>query len=64
MNFKELEKIIKADGWTLKEVDGSHYHYKHPSKKGKVTIPNHGSRDLNIKTIRSVLRQAGMGRWK
>lgn len=41
MRFREIEKIILADGWQLKKVTGSHYSYVHPSKAGKVTIPNH-----------------------
>jgi predicted RNA binding protein YcfA (HicA-like mRNA interferase family) len=41
MNFRELEKIVKADGWRLKNVKGSHHHYVHPLKPGKVSIPCH-----------------------
>ena len=59
MNFRELEKMIKADGWRLKEIDGSHHHYVHPSKKGKVTIPRHGG-DVKPRIVKSVLRQAGL----
>lgn len=44
MNFKQMEKIIKADGWILKSIQGSHNQYVHPSKPGKVTIPNHGKK--------------------
>lgn len=39
--FRDLEKIITADDWLLKSIVGSHYHYIHLSKSGKVTIPNH-----------------------
>jgi predicted RNA binding protein YcfA (HicA-like mRNA interferase family) len=40
MKFFELEKIIIRDGWKFLEADGSHYHYTHPSKSGKATIPS------------------------
>jgi len=53
MNFKELERIIKADGWELKNVTGSHHHYKHALKSGG---------NLDIKTVNSVLRQASLKR--
>ena len=43
MTFKEIEKLIKKDGWYLQSTIGSHYHYVHDSKKGKVTIPFHGN---------------------
>jgi len=59
MKFQEIERIILNDGWKLKAVKGSHYQYVHASKTGKVTIPYH-SGDLDLKTIKSILRQAGI----
>lgn len=59
MKFREIEKILLKDGWTLKEVRGSHYQYVHPAKRGKVTIPFHKG-DLDPRTIKSILQQAGM----
>ena len=59
MDFRELEKIIKADGWKLQYAKGSHYQYKHDVKRGKVTISRH-KRDIDITVIKSVLRQAGL----
>jgi len=59
MRFRELEKIIKDDGWILKNQRGSHCHYTHPTKPGKVTIPIHGG-DLNPKTVKSIFKQAGL----
>lgn len=56
---KEMEKIILADGWMFKSQAGSHRHYIHPSKPGKVTIPFHGS-DLPKGTELSILKQAGL----
>ena len=38
---REMEKIILADGWIFQAQVGSHRHYIHPSKSGKVTIPFH-----------------------
>jgi len=57
MKFLEIERVIKKDGWTLKNVNGSHYQYVHAVKSGKVTIPYHG-KDLHPDTIRSILKQA------
>lgn len=59
MKFKEIEKILKTDGWHLKSCRGSHNHYVHPTKIGKVTIPNHGG-DIDKKTLSSILKQAGL----
>ena len=32
MRFREIEKIILADGWQFKKAKGSHYSYIHPTK--------------------------------
>lgn len=53
MKFREIEKIILDDGWYFKTARGSHNHYKHPTKSGKVTIPKH-SGDLDPRTIKSI----------
>lgn len=59
MTFKEMEKLLKADGWTLKDTAGSHFQYIHPTKSGKVTVPNHKG-DIPKGTANSILKQAGL----
>ena len=59
MTFRDAEKLIKADGWKLDNVQGSHYHYKHPIKSGKVTIPFHKG-DIPMLVINSIKKQAGL----
>jgi predicted RNA binding protein YcfA (HicA-like mRNA interferase family) len=54
--------MVEADGWRFFDSDGSHYHYKHPIKKGKVTIPFHSGRDLRKETMHSIMKQAGLKR--
>ena len=60
MRAEEMEKLIKADGWMFKNQKGSHRHYIHPTKPGKVTIPFHSGKDLNKRTADSILKQAGL----
>ena len=61
MTAKEIEKIIKDDGWHLVNVEGSHHQYKHPTKRGKVTIAFHSQpKDLDQWTIHRILCQAGL----
>lgn len=59
MRFRELDKIIRADGWYEVGQVGSHHQYKHPTKPGKVTIPDH-SGDINPVTAKTILKQAGL----
>lgn len=56
---KDMERIIFTDGWIFKSQVGSHRHYVHPVKSGKVTIPFH-NKDLTKKTEQSILKQAGL----
>lgn len=61
MTPKEIEKLIKKDGWHLVGIEGSHHHYKHSIKSGKVTIPFHKKpKDLAKRTVKSILIQAGL----
>lgn len=56
---RELIKILKADGWYEVACVGDHHQYKHSTKPGKVTIP-HPKKDMPIKTVKSILKQAGI----
>lgn len=59
MTAKELEKKLKKDGWVFKHQVGSHRHYVHPTKKGKVTVPYHAG-DIKLGTLRNILKVAGL----
>jgi predicted RNA binding protein YcfA (HicA-like mRNA interferase family) len=59
MKSADLIKQLKADGWVLVHVVGSHHQFKHPTKPGKVTVP-HPKKDLPLSTVRSILKQAGL----
>ncbi|MEF3815002.1 type II toxin-antitoxin system HicA family toxin [Acinetobacter baumannii] len=59
MKSLDLIKMIEADGWYEVRVSGSHHHFKHPTKKGLVTIP-HPKKDLPNGTVKSFLKQAGL----
>ena len=54
---KEMERILFADGWYCDSQKGSHRHYKHPFKSGKVTIPFH-SKDLGKGIEKKILKDA------
>ena len=59
MKIKEIVKIIEKDGWYLARQKGSHQQYKHPIKKGVVTIAFHKmSDDLDKGTESSIFKQA------
>jgi predicted RNA binding protein YcfA (HicA-like mRNA interferase family) len=57
---KEIIKFIENDGWYLIKTKGDHRQYKHPIKKGKVTVPGKLSDDIDPNTAKSILIQAGL----
>jgi len=59
MTFREADKMVRDGGWFLQSVEGAHYHYKHSTKPGKVTIPYH-SGDIPKRVVNSIKKQAGM----
>ena len=56
---RELERIIRKEGWYFIGQEGSHRHYAHPTKPGKITIPFH-SKDVSKAVENNVLKQAGI----
>ncbi len=62
MKFRDVMKLIEADGWRIVKQRGSHRQYKHAGKPGKVTIAGHPSAEAAPKTLRSILVQAGLRR--
>ncbi|MCI8439430.1 MAG: addiction module toxin, HicA family [Oscillospiraceae bacterium] len=56
---KEMECVVLKDGWYFESQEGSHRHYKHPVKPGKVTIPFH-TKELTKFVENSILKQAGL----
>lgn len=60
MKVGEIISIITADGWYFARMRGSHRHFKHPWKKGTVTVAGKPSATLHPATVNSILRQAGL----
>jgi len=56
---REVIKAIKADGWYEINTVGSHYQFRHPNKKGKVTVP-HPKKEITGDTLKSIERQSGI----
>jgi len=61
MKVRDLLKRLAADGWVLESQRGSHRHFVHPTKLGKVTVPGHPGDDIPRGTLKSIRQQAG---WK
>ena len=56
---REVIERLKADGWYLVAVVGSHHQFKHPTKKGRTTV-KHPVKDIPTKTLKSIETQSGL----
>ena len=57
----EVSKMLEKDGWVYCYSKGDHRQFKHPVKKGKVTVRGKESDDLSQFILNSIWKQAG---WK
>jgi predicted RNA binding protein YcfA (HicA-like mRNA interferase family) len=62
MKVREVLKLIRDDGWYLVTTEGDHRQFKHPTKRGRVTVSGHPSDDVHPKTLKSMLGQAGLAK--
>jgi len=59
MNSKDIIRALMADGWEKARQKGSHVHFKHDIRLGRVTVP-HPKRDLPVGTLRSIEKPSGI----
>jgi predicted RNA binding protein YcfA (HicA-like mRNA interferase family) len=59
VDSREVIRLLTRAGWALHSQKGSHRHYRHPARPGKVTVP-HPRKDIPPKTLKSIFKQAGI----
>ena len=64
MKVRDVIKLVEADGWYQVKMEGSHRQYKHPEKRGRVTIAGHPSKEVPPETLSSIFKQAQLPRRK
>ncbi len=59
MNSSALVGELKAAGWVLDRVRGSHHAFRHPGRPGIVVVP-HPKKDLGTGLVAAIRKQAGL----
>ena len=59
MTVREVLRRLRADGWVRVKSRGGHRQFKHPTKRGRVTVSGHPPEPVPPKTLASIFRQAG-----
>ena len=61
MKYRDLIKLLVADGWYWVSTKGSHQEIPASSEKGTVIVPAHGlGADVKVGLEKAILKQAGL----
>ena len=53
---REAIRRVTQDGWHYVRMRGSHWHFRHPTKSGTVTIHGRLGEDVRTGTWKSIMR--------
>jgi len=56
----EMCRLIEANGWSLKRINGSHHIYAKPGERKVISVPVHGSKNLKAGLALRIARDAGI----
>jgi len=59
MKSVDLIRELKAAGWILDRIRGSHHVFKHPKRSGHVVVP-HPKKELGVGLVAAIRKQAGL----
>lgn len=60
MKSSELLRLLIKDGWYIARQAGSHCVMKHPTKKGMIVCPRHGSHEVGKGLEMKIKKDAGI----
>lgn len=60
VKVKKILKALNDDGWYKARQRGSHRQFKHPEKKGTVTVNGSESDDVWGALLKSIEEQSGL----
>ena len=58
MKVRDVIRRLEQDGWYPVKSKRGHRNFKHPTKRGRVTVPGHLNDDVAKGTLKSIWRQA------
>jgi predicted RNA binding protein YcfA (HicA-like mRNA interferase family) len=59
MDSRDVVRRLERDGWYEVNQVGSHKQFKHPTIRGRATVP-HPKRDIPIGTLKSIEVRTGI----
>lgn len=60
MGFREVDAILRQNGWVIVRITGSHYQYKKENCSFGAAVPRHCNRDISIGVLRKLEKGTGL----
>ena len=60
MNVKQIIDKLKAAGWTLARINGSHHIMEKDGIPRSIPVPVHGAKDIGAGLLAEIQRQTGV----
>ncbi len=60
MKFREVDRLLRSNGWILVRINGSHHQYKNSGVNFVATVPNHSGKDISIGVMESLEKGTGL----
>jgi predicted RNA binding protein YcfA (HicA-like mRNA interferase family) len=60
LKVRDVIRLVRSDGWREVRTAESHRQFRHPKKRGVVTIAGKPGLDVPVGTLKSILKQAGL----
>jgi predicted RNA binding protein YcfA (HicA-like mRNA interferase family) len=60
MKVREVIRRLERDGWYRVKSKSGHRQFKHPRKRGRVTVSGKLNKEMPEGTLKNVWRQAGL----
>ena len=60
MTYREIDRILRRNGWVLIRTNGSHCQYKKAECAFLAVVPNHGGKSVSVGVIRSLEKGTGL----
>jgi predicted RNA binding protein YcfA (HicA-like mRNA interferase family) len=57
---KQFARLLKARGWRLTRVSGSHHFWMKAGNSARISLPIHGNEDLKVGLLKHFMNIAGI----
>lgn len=64
VKYNGLFRILKKEGWYVSRQKGSHVIMKHRNNNEQLTVPFHFRKEVKKGMLESILKQAGIKRYR